>query len=244
MNSQQQTLLVASILAFALFANVSAPVFATGGLDDEEEEEAITELQNAIEEIQGTLGTIELNLTQGTNEIEANCPSTEEIVEEVVQNITTTPEPCPLVVVEEPAPPVIVEPNVTEPCPLLPPAVVEPNVTEPEVPECPLAVEQNITEQIEDIIENVTDNNNQPPICNVTQGIIPDIILPPEQNVTEPAPVICPVTGEPIIVPPPAVEQNVTEQPTYEDGQEIATIEFDVACGCFVLDKTPEEVTE
>ena len=74
MNSQA-TLLIASILAFALFANISAPVFATGGLDDEEEEEAIEQLQNDIDELKDTLGNIELNLTSGANDITANCPA-------------------------------------------------------------------------------------------------------------------------------------------------------------------------
>ena len=89
MNSQA-TLLIASILAFALFANISAPVFATGGLDDEEEEEAIEQLQNDIDELKDTLGNIELNLTSGANDITANCPGTQE-EEQPDNNVTETP---------------------------------------------------------------------------------------------------------------------------------------------------------
>jgi hypothetical protein len=296
MNSQHKTLLIASILAFALIANVNVGnVYATGGLDDEEEEEAIEQLQNSVEELENTIGTIELNLTEGANEIEANCPISEDIVEEVkevVQNVTEQIPTCPLV-------------------PAVAPSAAEQNVTEPaaeqpaEVPICPFVeppavIEQNITEQIEEIIQNVTDEQ---PICNIPQDIIPGIVLP-ELNVTEPeepvqnnetqvvvegcqpvpepevqnetsdlVPIICPINGEllgytnttsgeqlPISAgeqqqqqpeqQQPALEQNVTEtapeqqqQPTsLQDEQEIATIEFEASCGCFVVDKTPEEV--
>ena len=72
MNSQQnKTLIITSILAFALLANVNVgAIYATGNMDDEEEEEAIYALQDAIGEIQNSLGTIELNLSEGTNDIE------------------------------------------------------------------------------------------------------------------------------------------------------------------------------
>jgi hypothetical protein len=279
MNSKQTTLLIASfLLAFALIANVNnvGNVYATGGLDDEEEEEAIEQLQNSVEELENTIGTIELNLTEGANEIEANCPITEDIVEEVkevVKNITEQiPTTCPLVPVQ----------NVTEPA-------VEQNVTCQVVPEP--AVEQNITEQIEEIIQNVTEDEQ--PICNIPQDIIPDILPveeepvqnnetqqvevcqvvpePVQQNETSDLePIICPVNGEllgytnttsgeqlPISAgnqtttvieqqepaepaAAAAVEQNVTAP--LQDEQEIATIEFEASCGCFVVDKTAEEV--
>lgn len=228
MNSTKTTTLylIASILAFALFANVSAPtaVFATGGLDDEEEEAAIEELQSAVEEIKDAIGTIELNLTEGTNHIDANCPSTEEIVQEVVENITAEEPKCPFVV-EQPPP------------------------------------QQNVTEVIEEIIENVTEvitppTEEPPATCPfVPKEIIPDIVLP---NITEPTvpvePPECPqqppVPVEPEPECPPSVVTNTTNNNgngngnNLTDGQEIATIEFDASCSCFVVDKTPAEVVE
>ena len=256
MNSKNTIYILASILALALIANVNSigSIYATGGLDDEEEEEAIEELQNSVEELQNTLGTIELNLTEGANDIQANCPSTEEIVQEVVENITEGQEQ---------------EQNVTEPeqptCPFAQPPVQN-NVTEPEPepvqpavqqPTCPFApvvppVEQNVTEQIEEVIENVT--NNQP-TCDIPAEIIPDIlpelnetevIEEPVQNVTEPEQQevpVCPFTGEPIQQQPAIPENNVTEPaPPIQDEQEIATIEFEASCGCFVVDKSAQEV--
>ena len=219
-------------------------------MDDEEEEEAIYALQDAIGEIQNSLGIIELNLNEGTNDIEANCPTTEEIVQEVITNITTTPEPE--------------NNNVTEPLPAVCPFIPEQNVTEPVVEPpttvitppvqnltCPFApveqpTENNVTEVVEEIIENVT--GEQEPICNIPQNILPPgIVLPnvtepivvveePVQNVTEPiADVpICNITGQPIIVEPLPVP--VPETPTNNGTT------FDVSCGCFVIDKTPEEI--
>jgi hypothetical protein len=264
MNSKQTTLLIASfLLAFALIANVNnvGNVYATGGLDDEEEEEAIEQLQNSVEELENTIGTIELNLTEGANEIEANCPITEDIVEEVkevVKNITEQiPTTCPLVPVQ--------------------------NVTEP-------AVEQNITEQIEEIIQNVTEDEQpicnipqdiipdilpveeEPVQNNETQQVEVCQVVPEpvQQNETSDLePIICPVNGEllgytnttsgeqlpisagnqtttvieqqePAEPAAAAVEQNVTAP--LQDEQEIATIEFEASCGCFVVDKTAEEV--
>jgi hypothetical protein len=293
MNSKQTTLLIASfLLAFALIANVNnvGNVYATGGLDDEEEEEAIEQLQNSVEELENTIGTIELNLTEGANEIEANCPITEDIVEEVkevVKNITEQiPTTCPLVPVQNVTEPAV-EQNVT--CQVVPEPAVEQNVTCQVVPEP--AVEQNITEQIEEIIQNVTEDEQ--PICNIPQDIIPDILPveeepvqnnetqqvevcqvvpePVQQNETSDLePIICPVNGEllgytnttsgeqlPISAgnqtttvieqqepaepaAAAAVEQNVTAP--LQDEQEIATIEFEASCGCFVVDKTAEEV--
>jgi hypothetical protein len=304
-------ILITTILTFALLSSVGS-VFATGNLDDEEEEEVLEELQTAVQEIQGTLGTLTLNLTEGSNNIEANCPTTEEIVEEVLENITaegpvqnvTEPEPqqCPVVeqqpqqnnteVVEEP-------PQQT----ILPPAeAVEQNETgcNP-VPE----PQQNTTEIIEEVIENVTDipevecnivqeEQQQQPQTN--QSVIPGIVLPnitepvepvtpvqnetqqpecnpipePVQNetVSELEPIYCPINGEllgytnttsgeqlPISAgqqqeqQEPEVSQNITSivpqeqnQTTVQDEQEIASIEFEAQCGCFVVDKTPEDL--
>src|SRR5215218_3422422 len=116
MNSYKQ-LLITAILAFAVLANVSVgAVYATGGLDDEEEEQAIEELQSSVGSINETLDKIELNLQEGSNNIQANCPiSTDEIVDEiteVIKNVTNNqqqqqqPEQeatvgCPLVTEEE-----------------------------------------------------------------------------------------------------------------------------------------------
>lgn len=210
MNSNT-TFLIAGILAFALLANVSAPVFATGGLDDEEEEEAIEQLQNAVDEIQNTLGTIQLNLTQGANDITANCP---EVAEE--ENTTT-----------------VIPPEPPTQCPFNPPPAVIP-------------IEENVTEVIEEIIENVTQCPFNPP----PPTIIPGIVLP---NITEPVEPQCPPQEPPIVVEPVVPEcplppvTNTTEvnnENNLTDGQEIAEIEFDTQCSCFVVDKTPESVEQ
>ena len=247
MNSQA-TLLIASILAFALFANISAPVFATGGLDDEEEEEAIEQLQNDIDELKDTLGNIELNLTSGANDITANCPAQQEEEETPVEeqpnsNVTETPpNQCPFVppVVEEQQPPQSV----------LPPIEAQPehNLTCPFVP----PVEENTTEVIEEVIENITQGQT----CNIPQEFIPGIVLPNvtepqepepvpvvEQNVTDPDEVlICPLTGLPIGQVPTVEEPEPVPEVAAEiqDEQAIGTIEFEESCGCFVVDKSPE----
>lgn len=274
MNSQT-TLLIASILSFALLANVSVPlVFATGGLDDEEEEEAIKELQTTVKEIQGTLGTIELDLTAGSNDIQANCPSTEEIVQEVVENITnsnnnvTEPEQpvieqnqtevteCPIVNEEEPVPTI---PNQT----VLPPVeAVEPeqNLTEgcQPVQEEPIVVEENQTSsELEPIICPIngellgytnTTSGEQLPITAVIEqnnGTIP--FLPPIEIIEEEEqqPVIQNQTEVPVTEELPSCNVTEPEQqiaPSIVDEQEIATIEFEASCGCFVVDRSPEEV--
>jgi hypothetical protein len=254
MNSQT-TLLITSILAFALLANVNVgAVFATGGLDDEEEEEAIETLQNAVEEINNSLEAINLNLTSGPNEIQANCPSVEEVVEEVVENITnndnnnTVEQPeCPLVEEEpEPAPPTTVIPpvqNNTNGCQPIPEPAVENETSELEPIICPINGEL--------LGYTNTTSGEQLPISAGQNGtsFIPIIDIPvveepeqPEQNnqtVTE-SPQSCNVTQQ------PAQQQNQTtaipEQQQVQDEQEIATIEFEASCGCFVVDKSPEEV--
>ena len=241
MNSQA-TLLIASILAFALFANISAPVFATGGLDDEEEEEAIEQLQNDIDELKDTLGNIELNLTSGANDITANCPGTQE-EEQPDNNVTETP-------VEETPPNQC--PFVDHHNSILPSIEAQPeqNLTCPFVP----PVEENTTEVIEEVIENITQGQT----CNVPQEFIPGIVLPNitepqepepepavEQNVTDPDEVlICPLTGLPIGQVPSVEEpEPVPEEPApIQDEQTIGTIEFEESCGCFVVDKSPEQI--
>ena len=239
MNSKT-TFFIVSILSFVLLANVST-VFATGGLDDEEEEEAIEELQNSITEINNSLDAINLNLEAGPNAIQANCPSTEEVVQEVVENITQEEQPsCPFAPVQ----------NVTEPEPEQPPTTVIPPVQNLTCPFAPQP-ETNVTEVIEEVIENVT---GQEPTCNIPlQEIIPGIVLPNvtepiveepvQNNVTEPDIPICPFTGEPIQQQQPTVAPTEEEQAPVQDEQEVATIEFEASCGCFVIDKSPEEVT-
>jgi hypothetical protein len=256
MNSNQTTLLITSILAFALLANVNVgAVFATGGLDDEEEEEAIEQLQNAIEDINGKLGTIELNLTAGANDIQANCPSVEEVVEEVVENITnnnnnvTEPEQpaaeCNPVVPEEPVqqPPTTVIPpvqnNVTEGCNPIPEPEPEQNETQSELEPIICPVNGELLGYT-----NTTSGEQLPISAGNGTSFIPIIDIPvveePEQNnqtVTEQAPQ-CNVTQQ------QPVQNQTTAIPAeqIQDEQEIATIEFEASCGCFVVDKSPEEV--
>jgi hypothetical protein len=262
MNSKTNTLLITSILAFALLANVNvgAPVFATGGLDDEEEEEAIEELQNAVQEIKGTLGTIELNLTEGSNDIQANCPSTEEIVQEVVENITsnnnneTQEQPqCPLVPEEQPVQNQTIIPPVE--------AVEEPEQNETQqgcnpVPEEP-AVEENKTSDLLPIICPIngellgytnTTSGEQLPISAGNETIQVEEFLPPIEIPTEPE------QNQTTVVPQEPQQCNVTapqepaeEQPTtIVPEQNITTnnnpVEFDVNCGCYAVDKSTQEV--
>jgi hypothetical protein len=260
MNSKT-TFLITSILAFALLANVNVgSVLATGGLDDEEEEEAIEELQNAVQEIKGTLGTIELNLTEGSNDIQANCPSTEEIVQEVVENITnnnnnnneTEEQPgCPLVAPEpEPAiqPPVqnqtVIPPiqNETQGCnPIVVEEPVENETQSDLVPIiCPINGEllgyTNTTsgEQLPiSAGENQTQSNNTVPF-------LPPIELPTEEQ------------NQTTVVPQEPQQCNVTAQPIEEQEQSIVPeqnvtvgnnpVEFDVNCGCYAVDKSTQEV--
>ena len=286
MNSQQTTttLLIASILAFALLANISAPVFATGGLDDEEEEEAIEELQDAVDELKGTLGTIELNLTTGANDITANCPQVtneqeeEEVVEPVEQNITNDnnetqqqeeqqPQ-CPLAPSVEPEP----EPEVPPVTTVIPSPVQQNNtgvggcspvVAEEEQPTAP-EPEENQTSDLEPIICPIngdllgytnTTSGEQLPISAVLEdeqnnGTIP--FLPPIQLPTEEEPeqaAAAPTTEQNNQTTTDLPSCNVTqqeeqEQPTVtiQDEQPIASIEYEASCGCFVVDKSPEEV--
>lgn len=260
MNSQTKVYLIASILAFALFANVNlGTVFATGGLDDEEEEEAIENLQNDIQEIKGTLGTIELNLTAGSNDIQANCPSTEEIVQEVVENITNNnnnnnnvTEPA-----EQPQCPLVEEQEEPEPVPQIPNQTVIPPVQNETQTGCNPIVEEpeeeNKTSDLVPIIcpingellgyTNTTNGEQLPISAGNNTGFLPPIEIPTEepevpqqqnQTVTEAELPTCNVTqGQVEEVPTTTIvpEQNGTEP-----------VEFDVNCGCFVVDKSPEEV--
>jgi hypothetical protein len=259
MNSKTNTLLITSILAFALLANVNVgAVFATGGLDDEEEEEAIEELQNAVQEIKGTLGTIELNLTEGSNDIQANCPSTEEIVQEVVENITNNNNNTE----EQPQCPLVPEEEVEQTEPVQNQTVIPPVQQQNEtVTGCnPIVEEENKTSDLVPIICPIngellgytnTTSGEQLPISAVEQNetiqveeFLPPIEIPTEQNQTvvtaptEPAPQQCNVTQgqeEPeqssTIVPQ---EQNITTNNN--------PVEFDVNCGCYAVDKSTQEV--
>lgn len=286
MNSQQTTqLLIASILAFALFANISAPaVFATGGLDDEEEEEAIEQLQDAVEEIQSAVGAIELNLVPGANDITANCPplattnEEEAIVEE--NNITNNnnnetqeqeqqPQ-CPLAP-SEPEPeqqPAEVPPETT-----VIPSIVQQNNTVgcspvTEEPEVPAAVEpeeqNNQTSELEPIICPIngdllgytnTTSGEQLPISavledeqnNGTIPFLPPIQLPTEEEEPEPVTTVPEQNSNQTVteeLPSCNVTQQAEQQPTItlQDEQPIASIEYEASCGCFVVDKSPEEV--
>ena len=285
MNSQTTTtLLIASILAFALLANISAPVFATGGLDDEEEEEAIEELQDAVEEIQSAVGAIELNLVPGANDITANCPpvTTNEEEKETPEAVVPQEEnntnsnnnnnnetqeqeqqpQCPL------AP--SVEPEV--PTTTVIPSVQNNNtvgcspVTEEEE-ELPAVEEQNQTSELEPIICPIngdllgytnTTSGEQLPISavledeqnNGTIPFLPPIQLPPTTEEEEE-----PEQNQTVTTQTPSAEEelpscNVTQsaeeqqQPTItlQDEQPIASIEYEASCGCFVVDKSPEEV--
>jgi hypothetical protein len=254
--TKTNTLLIASILAFALLANVSAPVFATGGLDDEEEEEAIEELQSAVQEIKGTLGTIELNLTEGSNDIQANCPSTEEIVQEVVENITSNNNNEN--VTETPQCPLVEEPQIPNQTTVIPPVeAVEEEPEQNQTQGCNPVPEENKTSDLVPIICPIngellgytnTTSGEQLPISagNETTEFLPPIELPtePEQNQTtvvptEPAPQQCNVTA-----PQPIEEQPSTTVVPQE--QNITTnnnpVEFDVNCGCYAVDKSTQEV--
>jgi hypothetical protein len=262
MNTTKTTLyLITSILAFALLANVNVgAVFATGGLDDEEEEEAIEELQSAVQEIKGTLGTIELNLTEGSNDIQANCPSTEEIVQEVVENITNnnnnnetaeTEQPqCPTIQEPEPAPQI---PNQT----VIPPVEAQPEQNQTGCNPVPEPVE-NKTSDLVPIICPIngellgytnTTSGEQLPISAANQteqpqsnntGFLPPIDLPTEQNQTvipqEPAPQQCNVTQGQEEQPTSTI---VPEQNNVTVGNN--PVEFDVNCGCYAVDKSPTE---
>lgn len=295
MNFKTTTLIAISILlGFALLANLNVgSVFATGNLDDEEEEAAIEKLEGAVQELKGTLGTLTLNLEQGSNDIQANCPSTEEIVQEVIENITTTTSPA----TPPPPPPPPQNNNVTqsvveeeEPaaeCPTTPPP---PPAAEEELPECKpvqsepptTTTEQNETlySDLEPIICPIngailgytnTTTGEQLPVSAVNETIpfLPPIIeLPPppiiitqepeEEQQQQLPPVAAAAAAEcnnVTQVEEPATttttEQNIPvlpsspeSSPILQDEQEIATIEFEASCGCFVVDKTPNNEEE
>ena len=217
MNSISTTTIFLFAILFCCAGVSTNAIYATGGLDDEEEEEAIEQLQTTVEDIQNTLGTIQLNLTSGANDITANCPQTEVVAEE---NTTTVTPP--------------VEPPIQ--CPFVP-------------------VEENVTEVIEEIIENVTEPQ-QCPFTPPQEGIIPGIVLPNITEPVEPEPQ-CPPQEPPAVIeepepavpecpllPPPQSNTTETNGNNLTDGQEVATIEFDAQCSCFVVNKTPEEVSQ
>jgi hypothetical protein len=213
MKSTKQ-LLITTILALAILANISVgAVYATGNLDDEEEEEVLEELQSQVQTLnefiqdtpcgQGLIGEQpEEEAEEQPEEEEEESNGCGEQEEEPAKNDT---------VVEELPP---VEQNETQTCNVQP----EP---EPE-PTCNLAPEQNnVTEQVEELVQNVTDE------------IIPFL---PVINVTEPVQEQpqCNLTQTPSQEEPPAAETPI------KNGTEIAEIQFDIGCACFILDSQPE----
>jgi hypothetical protein len=214
MKSTKQ-LLITTILALAILANISVgAVYATGNLDDEEEEEVLEELQSQVqtlnEFIQDTpcgQGLI------GEGEAQPEEEAEEQPEEEQNEGCGEEEEPVKNETVVEELPPVQ---NETQTC-----NIPEP---EPELPTCNLAQpEQNVTEQVEELVQNVTDE------------IIPFL---PVINVTEPVPQgpQCNLTQTPEEAP---VQQNETQTPI-QNGTEIAEIQFDIGCACFILDSQPE----
>ena len=255
------TILFLAILFCCASVSTNA-IYATGGLDDEEEEEAITNLQKDVGKINEKLDAINLNLESGPNNINANCPSTEAIVEEVVQNLTkqeenktTVGQPaeqqptCPFVPTA-PAGPEAQPPLNT----VIPPIEAEPqqNLTCPFVPVPPAETPvQNVTEEVEEIIDEVVQSCNLPPI-NLAQDFIPGIILPEinETIVAEEVEALpphndltCPFMQQMQNNAPVVNEQQgLAEQIEELDKTPVATIEFDTSCGCFVVDRTPTEI--
>ena len=250
------TIFLLAILFCCLGVSTNA-IYATGGLDDEEEEEAITNLQNDVGKINEKLDAINLNLESGPNAISANCPSTEQIVEEVVQNLTNntatvTPPPPP----EEPAPttggptcPFVPVPPATEPeaqPPLntvLPPVEgAEPqqqNLTCPFAPTTepePITPTENVTEQVEDIIEDVVQSCNLP--INLAQDFIPGIILP-EINET-----IVAEEEEPAALPPHNDLTCPFMQQMQEQNTPVVNEEQGLAQQLEELDQTPVATIE
>lgn len=266
MNSQQTTLLITSILAFTLLSGsiTVGNVYATGGMDDEEEEEAIEELQNEILTLNEALGNLELNLNEGANNIQANCPTLDEIVQ-VIENQTQQPEqnqtegcnPIPEEPVpEQPPATVIPDINVTEPVEECNPVPEEPepeqnqSVLEPII--CPINGEllgyKNVTSgellpisagnetQVEEEEEEPQTGNNN------TGGFLPPIDIPEaEANEEEPAQTVTP-TEE-----PETPQCNVTspEEPLVEEPVIPEEVEFNDSCGCFVKDSDGDQaITE
>jgi hypothetical protein len=279
MNSHKTLLITTIFLTFAILANVSVgTVYATGGLDDEEEEQAIEELQEGQEEITETLENInEFMIStpcgqklatseneepvkqepakeeQQNNETFTSIPTVEAIPPEICnqqqeeqeqpeeQNNQTTvvPEVEPQQNVTEPEPqtqcPQPVEEVIPEPEPI---CNIETSLPEPQV---------NITEIVENITEELEPQLPFLPNLNISEpeqsqpeqeqqnqsSVIPEVETPQE------APQQCNVTSTEQPEQSQPVLENVTN--TIEDGQEIAEIEFDQGCSCFVVDGEPEQ---
>src|SRR5687768_5044605 len=193
-----KTLLITTLLAIAVLSNITvgSSVYATGGLDDEEEEAAIEELQTSVGSINETLDKIELNLKEGSNNIQANCPvSTNEIVQEiteVIENVTASeeeePASCPLVP-EQP------EQNQTALPPVEIPTTPEPepeqNETSTALPECSPVPEPEEPEQLEPIICPL--NGDLLGYKNITNGELLPISAVLEEQGNETIPFLPPI---------------------------------------------------
>jgi hypothetical protein len=225
MKSTKQ-LLITTLLAFAILANISVgSVYATGNLDDEEEEDVLEELQSQVQTLnefiqdtpcgQGLIG--EQEQPEEEAEEEQQPEESEESngcgSEESEKNDT---------VVEELPP---VEQNETQTCNVQPEPEPEPtcNLVGPEP-------EQNVTEEVEELVQNVTDEIIPfLPVINVTEPVQEE--EQPQCNLTQ--------TNE----EEQPVQNNVTEgvETLIQNGTEIAEIEFDIGCACFILDSQPEQ---
>lgn len=242
MNSKNTTLLIASILALTLFSGSISigNVYATGNMDDEEEEEAIEELQNYVEEIKNELQGLTLNLEEGLNNVAAICPSPSQ-EQEPEPNVTEPQTGC------NPIPEPVQEPPQT----VIPPVTAEPEQNETQTGCNPIPEPTNETQPVlEPIICPIngellgylnTTSGEQLPISagNETtqeQEFLPPIEVPqeePEEQQTA-APEVpqqeCNVTA-------PSVEEQPITQPT----EPVEDVEFDNGCGCFVKDTDGDE---
>jgi len=227
MNTTTKQLLITAILSFAILSNISVgAVFATGGLDDEEEEEAITQLQDQVETLNEFIQDTPCGQALAEEEPQQSEEPEQSVTQEPQVQAEEEPEGCnnnnnQQEVTQEPEP----VKNETGGCNVEPEPTCNAAVPEPEQPQ------NNVTEQVEELIQNVTDE------------VIPFL---PELNITEAVGPTCNITQsqeEPQALPE---QQNQTETTASEietplaNGTEIADIEFNVGCACFVLDNTPE----
>lgn len=224
------TTILASLLAFVLLsASVGiSNVFATGGLDDEEEEKAIKDLQGDVEEINDSVSEIKedidgitLNLNEGENNLTAVCPQQQQ------QAVQPEPEPeeqgCNPIPEPEPEPPqsVIPEPVINE---------TDDNGCNPVPEEQP--EEQSSLEPIYCPINgellgylNQTDGELLPISAGNTENN--NTFLPPNLGQE-------PVAEEED--PAQAITQSCNEVPEEEEqpSQAVEDINYDLNCSCFV----------
>jgi len=251
MNSKQT--LLTTLLAFAIISSIGITnVFATGGLDDEEEEEAIKELQgdvssieDSVESIQEDVDGLTLNLEEGLNDVTAICPTAPAQEEEVPEEQNNeTQSGCNPVPEEEPPQAIIPEINVTEPeeeqgCnPIPEPAPVE-NETSDLVPIiCPINGEllgyTNTTsgEQLpisagnqSEVVEEETPTSNYN-----GGGFLSGVEIPNEEEQAEQE------TGCNATDPAEPVNQGVS--------QPIEDINYDLDCQCFVSQNSDDTVPQ